>query len=475
MRLRAAKTAAAALLRRIRPRPRPLEWGPAMPVAFHDAPEPFRERFAAAGFKSRFFVPHRIHCLPKAGPDGYRLADRMCDVRDADRLWQIVLFATPPVIDEFPDELFFDPDLLWHQQHFNQVGQIASVDLVAAGTTLYTMAHQSDLVQRISRRRSFKTRVEKVFRGWHHLLLNGIASFAAARGFRELRVPTSRLAIEHTDRARTVQPELFERVYDRAVRHHFRATEVDGWWSIDVGANRAAIVTPDRHVEPRAFGKTVCVCHDIERGHGHRHVAPEFARRADGESAAALDHMLDIERRAGVRATYNVMGCFLSEVRDRIERAGHGVAFHSYDHDIAREQLAACRTVDYRIKGYRPPQSVVTAELLDDRLCWHNFEWLASSASSLRSTLPMLDHRLVRIPILFDDFALHAGKMSFEEWHRRAVDAIRAHDFVAFSLHDCYAPHWLPHYERLLEEIKPLGRFRTMDEVAGDLYMAGGV
>jgi hypothetical protein len=279
----------------------------------------------------------------------------------------------------------------------------------------------------------------------------------------------------HTDPARTVQPELFERVYDRAVHERFDAVESHGWWSVNVVTNRAALVAPRREEEWIETGKTVCICHDVERGLGHRDVDPNFARRADVEAPAALVRMLAIERQAGIRATYNVVGSFLNEVRAGIEQDGHALAFHSYDHVLEHDQLVACRQVDYRIKGYRPPQSKLTAELRDDRLCRHNFEWLASSTSSLGCTVPKLENRLVKLPILFDDFDLHKGRMSYDAWRRMALDAIRAHDWVAFSLHDCYAAYWLDGYASLLEEIKTMARPRTMDEVAADLYLAAGV
>ncbi len=446
-----------------------------MPAVAHDFPAGSRERFLGAGYLARHFFPHQVRCLPKPGPDGCRLARWMCGARDPAELWQIVVHAAPPVIDEFPDELFFDSELLWHQQQFSRIGQVASVDMAARGGVLFTMAHQSDLVQRISRRRTYKTRVEKVFAGWHHLLLNAVAATAAEHGFREIRVPTSRLAMEHTDRARTVQPELFERVYDRAVHHHFRATPAGPWWSIDLPANRSKIVQPMRREERLEPGKTVCLCHDVERGLGHRDVDPEFARRADAESPQALDRMLAIEAEAGVRATYNVVGCLLPELRERIERGGHSLAFHSYDHDLGQEQLDACRRVDYRLKGYRAPQSRLTAELHDRGLCWHNFEWLASSVSSLGFAVPKLDNGLVKIPILLDDYDMHRHGRNFADWRRSTLTAIREHDFVALSLHDCYAGHWLPDYAEFLKEIKTMARLRTMDEVAADLFVAGGV
>lgn len=446
-----------------------------MRAVTHDLSTASAGRFLRAGYLARHFFPHQIRCLPKPGPDGCRLARRMCGARDSRELWQIVIHATRPAIDEFPDELFFDPELLWHRQQFNRTGQVASVDLAAKGAVLFTMAHQSDLVQRISRRRPYKTRVETVFNGWHHLLLNAIATVAAEHGFREIRVPTSRFAMEHTDPARPVRPELFERVYDRAVHHHFAATPAGRWWAIDVAANRTAVVKPERREERCEAGKTVCVCHDIERGLGHRNVDPDFARQADAEAPAALGRMLAIEKEAGVRATYNVVGCLVPEVRERIEAAGHALAFHSYDHDLGREQLAACRRVDYRLKGYRAPQSRLTPELRDQHLCWHNFEWLASSASSFGFAVPRLERGLVKIPILIDDFEMHRQGWSFPEWRRRTMEAIRERDFVAFSLHDCYARHWLAHYAEFLEEVKTMARLRTMDELAGDLFVAGAV
>jgi len=453
----------------------PLEWLPVLRQACHNAPASSRQSFLGAGYRASDWFAHRFHCLPKCGPDGLRLAARMCDVWRPAQLWQIVLYASSPAIDEFPEALFFDPELLWHQQHFNRPGQVASVDLVAEGSTLHTMALQSDLVQRISRRRGLKTRVEKVFKGWDHLLLNAIAAFAAEHGFREIRVPRSGFAMRHADRARVVKPELFERVYDRAVKHHFRVRSKGSWWSINVRRNRRVIVRPPLLAEERGLGRTVCLCHDIERGLGHRGVEPAFAERADREAPAALEAMLAAEQTAQVRTTYNVVGCLLQEIRPQIERDGHCLGFHSYDHDLAAEQLVACRRVDYRIKGYRPPQSRLTPELRGDQLCWHNFEWLAAAASSLGFDKPRLENRLAKIPILLDDFALHRRAISFEAWARRLLDLIRQHDFVAVSLHDCYAAHWLPGYARLLDEIRMLAQLRTLDEVAAELYLAGGV
>lgn len=454
-----------------------LTWQPKM-TAVHWQVGPDRQAdFVAAGYKARLFFPHRYYCLPRCGPDAFKLGVLMYGVRSADKHWQIVLFGTSPAIDEFPYELFLDDEVNWHQQHLGRVGQIASANVILRGSNALTSVHVSDLVQRISRRREFKTRIENAFKGWHHLLLNCIVGFAARHGVRRVLVPTSRLAMKHTDENRTVQPELFERVYDRAVHHRFRAVADGAWWSIDVARNKRSIVPGDRRQEVIRTDsrKTICLCHDVERGLGHVDSDLEFARLADELAPPALEQMLSLERRACVKATYCVVGSLLDAVRSSIEDDGHCLAFHSYDHRLERPQLQACRRVDYRIPGYRPPQSVLTPELKGPALQEHGFQWLASSASSLGIRVPRLEHRIVKIPILLDDFEMYEGRTTFDGWRKKVLDLIREQDFVALSLHDAYADHWLPYYGRLLEELKALGQLKTLDEVAADMYLAAGV
>src|SRR5262249_59450169 len=108
--------------------------------------------------------------------------------------------------------------IFWHRQHYFVPGQIATASMVVKGSRLYTAAHHSDLVQRISRRRELKTRVEARFRGWDRLLMNSILAFAVERSLTTVCIPTAHAARQQTDEARTVQPELFDRVYDRHVR-----------------------------------------------------------------------------------------------------------------------------------------------------------------------------------------------------------------------------------------------------------------
>ena len=429
------------------------------------------EEFFQKGYNKRCFFQHNIFYIPKCGPDGLKLSHRMCGENDPNKLWEVVLYATGPEMNELPKELFFDDNIIWHQQQFGKAGQVATANLVADGNRLYTMVHISDLVQRISRRRQYKTKIENWFKGWPHMLLNSIMNFAAENGMEKIYTPTADLAREHTDPSRTVQRELFERVYDRVVGKHLLAKKVGKWWEIDVAQNIERIIIPEKKEEFIESEKTICLCHDIERGLGHINVDPDFAEAANETSLGGVDEMLRIEKETGVKATYNVVGCFLNEVRGRIEGDGHCISFHSYDHINCGEQLDKCRQIDYRIKGYRAPQSIITSDLSDKNLCHHNFEWLASSAYSFGITSPEMENRIVKIPVLFDDFELYECKLAYGDWEKKAIETIKQHEFVAFSLHDCYADYWLLHYREFLKKVRDMGKFKTLNEVADRVFL----
>lgn len=458
--------------------------------------------FLAKGYRQRSFFPHRVVFLPRPGPDGYKLAERMCGRHDPSSLWEVVLFADEAMLAEFPPELFFDDELLWHRQHFGRPGQVACADVFVADEEMWSMAHFSDLVQRISRRREHKTRIENRFRGWHDMLLNALLALAVDRGVRRLRIPTASLQLKHTDPGRSVQPELFERIYDRSVNRLFEATRAGGWWLLDVATNRERLVVPAVREEQLEVGSTICVCHDVEAGLGHRGIDDGLARLAERSWRGSVAAMLSLERESGVRATYNVVGRLIDEVRPEIESDGHCLGFHSYNHRVERgfrhpkvirrflqspqgervaglagglDQLAACRSVDYRIKGYRPPQSRISAGLTDENLLFHNFEWLASSVRSLGSSRPELRNGIVRIPVHIDDFALYRNRAPFDTWKASVLDTVAGNDVSVVSLHDCYAHLWLDGYAELVDELRGLGEFRTLDEVAGDIVLAAAI
>ena len=135
----------------------------------------------------------------------------------------------------------------------------------------------------------------------------------------------------------------------------------------DVAENRGRFVRlREASGELRELENIVCIGHDTERGRGHDGVDPALFGTPDSVFEEHLDRMLAIERAMGIQSTYNVLGCSLEEVRQRIAAGGHCLAFHSYDHALDTPQLQRCRTIDYRLKGYRAPRSVITEELQDE-------------------------------------------------------------------------------------------------------------
>lgn len=446
---------------------------------FYHIAEDRKDEFVNKGYKGRHFFPHRIYHIPKGGPDGLKMSHRMCGINDPSCLWEIILYASYQSINEFPEELFFDDEIIWHQQQFGRAGQIATANIVIDDDKLYGMNYISDLVQRISRRRNYKTRIENRYKGWPHILLNSILNFALEKNIKTIYSPTADFVIANTDPSRHVQRELFDRIYDRAVCRRFHPSKKGRWWKIDVDQNSAKLIKPEKKEEIIKIGKTICLCHDIEKGYGHIGIDQRLVKEAEKKSKEALREMLAVEKEMKIKATYNVLGCLFNELRNSIEKDGHCIAFHSYDHKIETlesvkgkkhyyDQLFKCRQVDYRIKGYRFPQSKITPELSDENLAYHNFEWIASSVNSLKIELPKMQNGIVKIPILFDDYGMYKA-MSYDDWENKAINLIKQNDFIGFGLHDCYAHYWLPHYRKFLDKIRNLGKFKTLNEVASEV------
>ncbi len=422
----------------------------------------YRER----GFHRRHFFAHRAYYVPRAGPDGLQLAKAMYGVSDPARLKQVLVFAGDEARAGIPPELFFDDDLVWHRQQLGLPGLVAGANVAVVGRELLTTARYSDIVQRIGRRREHATRVEKRFRGWDHMLLNAVLNYAVERNLKVIRFPTADLALAHTDPKRNPKRDMFERIYDADVQARFTAVRRGQYWIVDVRANRDRLVVSAPGREPLADERTICICHDTERELGHLGLDPAFVAHAAAASGPALLGMLEIEGRRGVRATYDVVGQLMPELRPAIEHGGHEIAFHSYDHRPHHNQLGLCRGVDYRVRGYRPPNSRMTPELTDEILGRYNFEWLASSPDSVGTRCPALGRATVRIPIFFDDFPMHRHGVTYDAWEAEALQTTASRPFTAFGLHDCYADHWLHGYEALLGRLADLGTLRTVGEVA---------
>jgi hypothetical protein len=441
-------------------------------LTFHEVTPERADEWVATGHLRRHFFAHRVVRLPKCGPDAFNLSRWMCGIEEPAAMWELVLYADPELAAAFPPELFADDDLVWHQQQFGLPGQVATASVVLEGDTVHALTYVSDVVQRISRRREHKTQVEKRFKGWVHMLANAVLCFAADQGATVVRSASAELARRHTDHSRDPLPEMFERVYDRTLLEMLAPRRDGEWWVVDVAQARDRTVAPVMRTETRARERTICVSHDVERGLGHLDVDPGFARQAEADAPRHLDAMRAVEAQAGVRATYCVVGALLDDLRPELEADGHCLAFHSYDHQIDREdQLARCRSVDYRLKGYRPPRSQITPELTDHNLLARNFEWLASSPRSLGAAAPQLRNGIVRLPVALDDFPLHTGAASYEQWETGLFELVADADFLAVGLHDCYADRWLDRYPRLLERLGESAVLRTLDEVAADVML----
>jgi hypothetical protein len=416
----------------------------------------------------------------------------------------LTLHATGDVLSRFPHDLFFDDEVVWHRQQYGQPGHVAFAMFVTAGKSLYGLNYVSDIVQRQSRAQDHRTQIQARFNGWPHMLFNAVLGFAVEHAIETVWSPTADMVIRNTDPTRTVEAELFGRVYDAAVTNFFITERAGDWWSLDVPTNAPRVVRPELKSLPLPAGKRICLTHDIERGLGHIDADLDFAHEIHWESQRYLDQMLADERRVGVHATYNVVGCMFHEVKHKIAADNHCLAFHSYDHlqggeesleKFARaaeaglvspstaawtqfdsapgaKQLSKCRTIDYRTRGYRAPNSRLTAELTSERLLRSNFDWLASSDSSLDTIRPMVKDSVVQIPIMFDDFPLHIGEMDYRTWESWALDCIGKRDFVAFGLHDCYGHYWLKHYQEFLQKIAALGALNTCDQIADDAVLA---
>ena len=273
----------------------------------------------------------------------------------------------------------------------------------------------------------------------------------------------SKFTLQKANPNRLLKSGLFKRIYDQVVPYQFIA-ESNGLQLDD-------LVVAEMKEQAVKYEKIICVGHDIEKGLGHLGIDAERAAFADQYSPRYLVKMLRVEKQVAVTATYNVVGCLLNEVYERIERDGHCVAFHSFDHDLNALQLERCNNSDYSLKGYRPPCSRITEEITDENLIYYNFDWLANASCELGFDSPVLENGLVKIPIMFDDYDLYKYNMPYDQWEEEALSKISEHQFTAFCLHDCYADYWLPNYKNFLLKISELGTLKNFNQVAEEVIL----
>ncbi len=421
--------------------------------------------FLSKGYRKRHVLPHTLHYLPKAGPGALRLSGPMCGISDPAAQWEILLHATSPQLDEFPRELFFDDDIVWHKRQYGMVGHVAFAFVAVDGDRMFGLNYVSDVVQRISRRRALKTRVETVFHGWTYMLLNGLLNFAVERRIRTFLSPTAELVMEHS---RPARPELFERIYDHTLGARFEVHRQGRWWVVDVGANRHRLVRPEPRTATRLRGPSVCLVHDL----GSTIAGARGSFTEPAESVRIVENATRAAEDLGVPVTFVAPRAVFDEVR-RVAGEAHALGFAS-DGVLPSRGLAAeltrCRDVDQRTKGYRLDDAR-RAELREAiELCYHKFDWLlVAGPRNGRATLE-LEHGIVRVPISLDDRAL--GRSGYDTWASQVEAIVDNGSSAVVSLGKSWSRLDVDGRRRLLERIARRVDAKTCDQLADELILS---
>jgi len=431
--------------------------------------------FAGKGLAPREVFNHRVVALPKAYPDSQLLLERRGVPRqtvESGKFWQLNLYTTD--FYGLPDSLFTDPEVNWHRQQIGLKGLIAAAGLWLHDSSATITVLQSDLCQQLYRdseiKRSCKTKVETHFRYWYFMLMNAVLNFCLDRGVSVLYCPTGGQVIANT--RKKIAPDLFLRIYDLPGSRYRCSKLLVGeaeYWEIPLQANAdriARLMPSDAFAVEAAHTPRICLFHDIEENVDTPISAAECQEN--------LRRILQIESNCGLDGTYSVLGNIFKQKRDVIlaSNARHSLGFHSFDHRFeAGDQLRQCRTMDLRVRGYRPPRSQITAELTEYNLTFLNFEWLASSSGSLGQAACHLQNGIVKIPIHFDDYPLYKGTLGYSEWESKVLHLASRHPVFGLGLHDCYAGFWLEHYPQLLEKLAAIGRFVGADELCNGMLL----
>jgi hypothetical protein len=160
------------------------------------------------------------------------------------------------------------------------------------------------------------------------------------------------------------------------------------------------------------------------------------------ECRQIVKEFLYLETKYGIPVTYNVVGKLFREQPDLIEliiQEGQEVAFHSYNHQpdwqprYYSDEITLCRAVSSLPCGYRSPQSKWNRTTL--KILWEKgFLW---NAESDRHKEPYFIYEgLVRLPIAQDDWPLHTGALSIEEWVQQFPRLLKMRSYFGFGCHD---------------------------------------
>jgi len=419
-----------------------------------------RPEFLGRGFKGRHVFPHTLHYLPKAGPGALRFSAHMCGITDPAAQWEILLHATSPRLDGVPRELFFDDDIVWHKRQYGMDGHVAFGFVAVDGDRMFGLNYVADVVQRISRRRELKTRIETALRGWAYMLLNGLLNFAVEMRIRTFFSPTAELVMQNS---RPAQPALFERIYDHAVGALFVVRRQGPWWVIDVEANRHRLVRPEPRTAPTRPEAMFCLVHDL----GTRDTAGRPAVTGPFQAMRLVEDTARVAKELGWPVTFIAPRAVFDEVRHRVAGEGHALGFASDDALASRElgaELVRCRSVDQRTKGYRLADARPAESREAVELCYHKFDWLLVAGSRTKGAMLALERGVVNIPISLDDRAL-AGLES-DTWASELDAIVNTRLPVVVSLGESWSRLDLDRRRRLLERVPIQVDVKTCDQLS---------
>lgn len=281
---------------------------------YHLITEARKPEFIERGYKGRYFFPHRAYFVTKRQPEQAQFARQFWSLPDPGSLYSVALFADKPVIDEFPDEVYFDRRIMMHRGHLGLPGLVATACLYVDGDKLFTDEHLCDLVTRCKFAGEHGNKIRRRFGGWHHMLLNSILHFANMRSLREIHMPNSaRIQSQYVQRE--INMDVLERLYDRDPFLHHKSRMQGDFVVIDVQANRGELVAMERRDEPTTLPERgVSLFHDVTPGSEHR-----------------IEELLQAEEQLDIRSTYCVPASMVEALHEPIEARGHGLAFRSFD------------------------------------------------------------------------------------------------------------------------------------------------
>ena len=431
------------------------------------------DEFLRKGFKERDYFDHEVIATQKFYPyTTYNLMLRGYNEHFINSILPIQINIYAPALASIGDDILWDGQVNWHRQQMEKPGLVAAAGLcIDHSETAMVSIIQSDINQQVYKfanyKSKYKTRLRSWFGKWNLITYNAILDFALSAGIKTVLFPTTDSVFRHVKA--NVLRDIYDTIYDSVANTYLcRKTTIKGhdYWKVNVAENQSKIAILEDERVKQSHSKVVCILHDTEEN-----VDTDIDIRSCED---ALESMLEIEHEANISTTYNVLGTLYNKKNQLITKNNqHAIGFHSFNHVIGEEgQIEAVREVDLQVKGYRPPQSRLTAELNNFNLQYHNFEWLCSSSSSLGISDITLEHGIVKIPVDTDDWLIQSGQMSYENWKDLLLKKIEDNAFFSFGLHDCYSKHWLQNYPELIRSIKSIGvSFQSCDQVAAHAFL----